>query len=373
MPHIESKADLVSQPSPAVHTAENFDSHFTIHGLLSLLRRSRYFILGCTLLGVLIALAIALLPRHYTAVSRVQVRPGSSSQYRVDKADLLSVGDDSTKLETEAMIVESDSLLLGVAQKLNLEKNPDFMSWSASKGGDVDGAKAEEKLLRRLHSSIHATRVPRTEIIQVTANTKSGMLSAEIVNTIVAEYIQRLFESRFSSTQRVAKWLSSQLGDLKQQVEQDEDNLLKIQSRLGIVGLDQSHDIVVTELEDLTKAADEARVERIVAEARYRILNGGDSNLLEGGQDILGRNAPNSSQLSLLANLRNQKAQTESRLAGLSSQFGSDYPEVKQATAELATLNREIQLEQARVLNQAHQAYDAASNDEQKTFATLKG
>ena len=35
-------------------------------------------------------------------------------------------------------------------------------------------------------------------------------------------------------------------------------------------------------------------------------------------------------------------------------------------------MNREIQQEQARVLNQAHQAYDAATNDEQKTFSTLQ-
>ena len=264
--------------------------------------RSRYLIGGCALAGLLIGLTIALLPRHFTAVSRVQVRPGSSSQYRVDKSDLLNLGDDSTKLETETMIIESDSLLLDVAGKLKLDQNPDFMGWRGTGSQDPENPTlAEEKLLAKLHQSIHATRIPRTEIIQVSANTKSGMLSARIVNTIVAEYIQRLFESRFSSTQRVTKWLSGQLDDLKQQVERDEDNLLKIQSRLGIFGIDKNHDIVVTELEDLTKAADEARVDRIIAEARFRILNNGDSNLLEGGQDIFGHSAPSSSQLSLLA------------------------------------------------------------------------
>jgi capsular exopolysaccharide synthesis family protein len=44
---------------------------------------------------------------------------------------------------------------------------------------------------------------------------------------------------------------------------------------------------------------------------------------------------------------------------------------VQQAAAELATLNREIQQEQTRVLTQARQAFDAASTDERKTFATL--
>lgn len=373
MPPHDTHQSAGQTASSASNQSESSEFKFTIAGLLAGLKRSRWLILGCTLMGLLVAFAIAFLPRHYTAVSRVQVRPGSSSQYRVDKSDLLNIGDDSTKLETETAILESDTLLLNVASKLQLEKNPDFMGWKPAWDHDTDGPKAEERLLKRLHKSIQALRVPRTEIIQVSANTKSAMLSARIVNTLVAEYIQQLFESRFSSTQRVTKWLSSQLNDLKQQVEQDEDNLLKIQGRLGIVGLDQNHNIVVTELEDLTKAADEARVERIIAEARYRILSSGDINLLEGGQDLSGRTSPASSQLSLLANLRNQKAQSEARLAGLSAQFGSEYPEVKQVSAELATLNSEIQQEQARVLNQAHQAFDAASNDEQKTFDTLSG
>jgi capsular exopolysaccharide synthesis family protein len=371
MPPTESQeSPKLEHPAKVVPTDPEFQ--FSFHGLLGGLKRSRSLIRGCALAGLVTGLIIAFLPRHYTAISRIQVRPGSSSQYRFDQSDLLNLGDDSTKLETETMIIESDMLLLDVAHKLHLEMDPDFMGWEAAKNSDAGAPKATEKLLARLHSSIHATRIPRTEIIQVSCTSRSGILSARVVNMIVAEYIQRLFESRFSSAQRVTKWLSGQLDDLKQQVERDEDNLLKIQSRLGIVGIDQSHDILVTELEDLTKAADEARVERIIAEARYRILSTGDSDLLDTGQDNLGPNRPNSSQLSLLANLRIQKAQTEARLAGLSAQFGTAYPDVKQASAELSTLNREIEQEQTHVLNQAHQSFAAASDNEQNSFATLQ-
>jgi len=351
----------------------------TVHGLLGSLRRQGRIIAIFTALGLAAGCALALLPRHYTAVSRIQVRPGSSSQYRVSPSDLLSLGDDSTKLETETMILESDTLLLDVARSLHLDQDKDFMGGSSLNwlgglfGGksEEDGPKAEERLLAKLHANIHATHIPRTEIMQISCNSKSRILSARVVNTLVAEYIQRLFESRFSSAQRVTKWLSAQLDDLKQQVEADQEKLIQLQARLGIVGLDQNHDIIVTELEDLTKAADEARVERIIAEARFRILSSGDLDLLEGGQDVMGHATPGSSQLSLLANLRNQKAQAEARYAGLSAQFGPKYPEVQQAAAELATLNREIQQEQTRVLTQAHQAFDAASTDERNTLATL--
>jgi succinoglycan biosynthesis transport protein ExoP len=367
-----SQVDPPGRLAPApTENLDSFETHFSLAGLGRHLTRSWLTIVLGGVVGLLVAVAVALLPRHYTAMSKIQVRPGSSSQYRVDKSDLLNLGEDSTKLETETLILESDTLLLDTAKKLGLETNPDFMGHFSTI--DPDGPRAEEKLLDRLHKNIEAVRIPRTEIMQVTCNSKSAILSARVVNMLVAEYIQRLFESRFSSTQRVTKWLSGQLNDLKQQVEADQERLVVLQSRLGMVGIDQNHDIIVTELEDLTKAADEARVQRIIAEARFRILSDGDLNLLEGGQDILGRNVPNSSQVSLLANLRNQKAQTEARYAGLNAQFGPKYAEVQQVAAELATLNREIDTEQKRVLNQAQQAFAAASNDEQKTFGTLQG
>ena len=356
-------------PSGLTGISDAFQFSFSRQSLLRYLRRSWRVIGLCSLCGLLVGIALALFPRHYVAVSRIQVRPGSSSQYRLDKMDLFS-GDDSTKLETETLVLASDTLLLDTAHKLHLDTNPDFMG--RLDDPPDDGPKEEEKLLERMHKNVQAIRLPRTEIMQVSCKSKSPMLSARVVNTLVAEYIQRLFESRFSSTQRVAKWLSGQLNDLKEQVEKDEEKLIQLQSRLGIVGLDQNHDIIVTELEDLTKAADEARIQRIIAEARFRILSEGDLNLLEGGQDVIGRGSVTTSQVSLLANLRNQKAQTEARLAGLNAQFGPKYAEVQQTAAELATLNREIDLEQKRVLNQAQEAFSAATNDEEKSFSTLQ-
>lgn len=340
--------------------------------LLNNVLRHKVFVSICTLLGLVIGLTVAFLPRHFTASSKIQVRPGSSSQYKVDAADILSnEGSDSTKLDTEVLVLQSDTLLLDTAEKLHLQSNTDFMP-KLKDGEDPNSPKSQEVLLEALHKNITVTRIPRTQIMVISCNTKSPLLSTRVVNTLVAEYIEQLFQSRFSSTQRVAKWLSGQLDDLKQQVETDQEKLIQIEARLGVVGLDQSHDIVVSELEDLTKAADEARIQRIVAEARYRILSSGDMNLLEGGQDILERNPANNS-IGLLSNLRNQKATTEARYNGLSAQFGPKYPEVKQAAAELATLNKEIDQEQRRILNQSQSAYQAAASNEKDTVATLEG
>jgi polysaccharide biosynthesis transport protein len=330
----------------------------------------RNLVIAVTALGLGIGILLAALPRHYLSTSRIQVRPGSANQYRLDKEDLLGMGDSSTKLESETLMLQSDSLLLAMAESLHLQDNSEFMG-SRLAGHSLEDPEARERLLNKLHKAITVTHLPRTEVIYVSADSHSPKVSAQMVNTLVTKYIDHIFQSRFASTKRVADWLSGQLDDLKTQVEADQEQLIQLQGRLGVVGLDQNHDIAVTELEDLTKASDEARIMRIVAEARYRILSSGDSNLLEGGQDILARDIPTNSSLSLLSNLRNQRAQAESRFAALDAQFGAKYPDVVQAKAELQTLDREIELEQKRVLNQAHEAYSAALRNEQATEGSL--
>lgn len=331
----------------------------------------RVLILAITLLGLAVGILLAILPRHYLSTSRIQVRPGSANQFRVDKEDLLGMGDSSTKMESETLMLQSDTLLLEVAESLHLEQSREFMG-RRYVGHSLEEPEARDRLLRKMHKVVTVTHLPRTEVIYISAETHSPNLSAQMVNTLVAKYIDYIFQSRFASTKRVADWLSGQLQDLKRQVEAQQEQLVRLQGQLGIVGLDNKHDITVAELEDLTKASDEARIMRIVAEARYRILDAGDNNLLEGGQDILSRDLPSSSPLSLLSNLRNQRAQTQSRYASLSAQFGAKYPEVIQTKAELQTLDHEIDIEQQRVLNQAHEAYDAAVHNERATAATLQ-
>jgi capsular exopolysaccharide synthesis family protein len=376
-------SEAASNPAPSTASTSGFapeagavpndvaEWNISMRAIRHSISHRRKLVFTITSVGLALGILLAALPRHYLSTSRIQIRPGSANQFRVEKEDLLGMGDSSTKLESETLMLQSDTLLLDMAQSLHLENNPEFMG-KALAGHSLEDPEARDALLRKLHKAITVTHLPRTEVIYISGESHSAVLSAQMVNELVNKYIDHIFQSRFASTKRVADWLSGQLDDLKSQVEADQEQLIQLQGKLGVVGLDQNHDIAVTELEDLTRASDEARVMRIIAEARYRILSSGDANLLEGGQDILSREVPTNSSLSLLSNLRNQKAQAESRYAALNAQFGAKYPDVLQAKAELQTLEQEIGLEQQRVLNQARESYTAALNNEKTTTGTLE-
>ena len=95
-----------------------------------------------------------------------------------------------------------------------------------------------QSTVHRLQSNLHITLVPKTDIIRISYSSLNPKLSADIVNKVISSYIQRSYETRFASTQRVSDWLSGQLDDLKQKVENSQERMMDLQRRLGILGFD---------------------------------------------------------------------------------------------------------------------------------------
>jgi capsular exopolysaccharide synthesis family protein len=188
-----------------------------------------------------------------------------------------------------------------------------------------------------------------------------------VVNTLINDYIERSFQTRYAATQRVSQWLSTQLDDLKQSVETSQEKLMELQKKLGVLGLsDQAHNLNLDTLDDLSKAAADAKIRRIVSEAQYRMLTTTEPDLIDGSPAVLGSGAG-----TLLATLRNGQAGLEAQYAQLVSQFGPKYPAVKQLRAEIVQNEKAIGQEQKRVLAQSRLAYRAAAVNEDMTRRVL--
>jgi succinoglycan biosynthesis transport protein ExoP len=358
--------DKVPQPGFQTTVADT-----TLSEALVVLRKRRWVLVCCVLLGTLYGLYESWTqPRLYTATGSIQVRPGASAQYRVDNAAALGGLDAQTRLPTEVAILLSNSVAVSVIRSLNLQNNPDFLGIKGPVPHhnleDNNGA-VRERAVRTLHKNIKIGQTTHTDIITISYSCLSNDLAMKIVNEVINTYIERSFQTRFASTQRVSEWLSGQLDDLKQEVETSQEQLMELQKHLGVLGFDASHNQITTELDDLTRSADEARIQRIIAEAKYRILSSGDSGLSIG-------NDPNSAMnISLLNTLRTQRSTTQTQLAQNTVEYGANHPIVRQLKAELVELDRQIDIEQSRLLVQAKQQYNAALSNEKMTNDALEG
>lgn len=341
----------------------------TLSEALITLRKRRWILITSVVLGIAYGVYKAeTQPKLFEAFGRIEVRSGSSNEYRVSAVQGYASDTAASKMLTEVAILQSDSLMLTVAREMDLSNNPEFLEVKGPVSHTtLDDAGVRQSTVHRLQSNLHITLVPKTDIIRISYTCLSAKLSADIVNTVIATYVHRSYQTRFDSTQRVSQWLSGQLDDLKQQVQTSQERMMDLQRRLGMLGFDPSHNQISTSLEDLSKAAGDARIARIVAESRYRMLAGMDPNTMEGSIETTPGTAPG--ELNLL---RGQVASAKANYAQMESTLGPNHPQAQALKAQIDELDKEIDAEQKRLLLQAKQNYVVARTNEDQTSAALE-
>jgi succinoglycan biosynthesis transport protein ExoP len=340
----------------------------TLSEALIVLRKRRAILIIAVILGLAYGVFRAeSQPKLYDAYGRIQVRSGSSNEYRVNAIPGYG-SDSSSKMLTEIEILKSDSLMLRVSRELDLSNNADFLEKKAPvPHTSLDDPHTRQTTVHRLQSNLHVTLVPKTDIIRISYSSLNPKLSASIVNKVIEDYIQRSYQTRFDSTQHVSQWLSDKLDDLKQQVETSQEQMMDLQRRLGILGFDPTHNQISASLDDLAKAAGAAKLARIIAEARYRVLSGMDPDTIEGSIET----TPGTSPIEL-HQLRSQLATARANFAQVDSSLGPSHPQSKALKAQIDEFVKEIDAEQTRLLLQAKQNYVVARANEDQTTAALE-
>lgn len=331
--------------------------------------------------GLLTAAGIilSLMPRFYDAEAALWVEPGESSSLALSSLASSITGQESDIVASEVLALESRTLMLRVAKELNLSCQKEFwgplwfIEMPDKKNCNLTDPYWRDEVYKKMTKVLEVQNDGKDEVIYVDAKSISPVLASKIVNTLVNDYLAYLLEMRYGANQRASVWLIGQLGDLKNRVDKDQAELIRLQEKLGVLGFSASASdyIYGQQLSELMKASDDAKVGRIVAEAKLRFLKESDPNLMEGEISVLPNPVEPGPTESLLATLRASQASASSNYARLLSQYGANYPEVKQQKAQLDQVSKEVNDEQNRILNQAKLAYDAASANENMTTGNL--
>jgi capsular exopolysaccharide synthesis family protein len=348
--------------------AGNNPADTTLSEALLTIRKRKYIIGAIALLGLIYGLYKGTTqPRLYEAYGTIEIRSGSSNQFRINNN--AGYGSSSSSLPTQVAIIKSDTVLLTVARDLDLPNNAAFTGYyGPSRHLSLDDLNVRQSTLNIMNGDIIVTVVPKTDLVRISCSTLDPKLSADIVNRLIHEFIQRSLQSSFEATQRVSDFLSLQLRDLKQQVENAQEQLIDLQKRIGVVGFDPQHNEIQTTLDDLTRAAGQAQIMRIAEESRFHTLSTMNPDALDGS---IGAQAGTGLQTAL-PNLRSIREQLVAQLAQLNVTLAPKNPRIVALRAQIAALNKQITDEQNRLLDQAREAYVAARDNEQQILAALE-
>lgn len=360
-----TKSEIRSAPTPSA------SDEVSLGDVVEILRRRWIWILSVVGIGLLIGILLCLRPRKYEATSEIRIQPGTANMYRTSAASAMG-GISADKIATEATILRSRTLYLRVAKELNLANDPDFWGTRHFKPRNLDEPLGRELVNKRMQAIVSVSRVPKEEILYISCKTVSPALSARIANSLVNDYVASMFQMRYGATQRASGWLIGQLDDLKNQIEADQKSLIDLQGKLGVLGSDTKGTTYLFEdsLSAIAKASSDATINRIIAEAKLKFLQESDPNLIEGEINLL--SGPTNPEGGLLQSLRDSQAKLASNYTKLLAQTGPNFPEVKQARKQLAEITKQVDAEQARIINQAKISYNAAAANESMTNKALE-
>ena len=303
---------------------------------------------------------------RYEAQAQIEVTHAGTNQFRLDDtgANPPNPNESTLRLQAAVKILQSNSLALDVMDELALSQNKAFAGhWQQPRSTKSSEWSAEmrDHLQKRFQKSLSVELVPKTDVIVITFRAKNPQLAAAVVNVVVEQFRERSLRTSYESASQVSDWLSKQLEDLKTKARVSQEQLATLERTSGLLGQDETDNIVFGKLKQLNEQLTDLESERIVKEARYRIAASGDPELL----------ATSAPDLTLQV-LRTQQAGLRAQYAQLSSKFGSGYPKLAEIANQMTSADTAVDQELKQLKQRYRNDYEAAQHSEQMLRASFE-
>lgn len=377
------------------------EKELTLRDILLIYRRRRKIVYGTLLFfGALAAIYCTICTRRYEATGTIQVQKESSDSMGLDNlmgGDADSYSDPlnaNINLQTQANILQSDTLALRTIQDLHMEGTQDFrprwslVGWaleSFSPAGVTDPAqsKLEDAPQRRRNAllifskNLKVKPVVGTRLIEISYRNPDPKLAAAVVNKLTQNLIDYTFQTRYDATNQVSEWLGGQLGELRKNSEDLQEKVVDLQRQSGVYSLgvtdsqghEQAYSGELDRLQQATLAMTQAEQSRIVKGAIAQAASTGNADMLSGlaGNTVGGNSQAMSSSLTLIQTLRQQEATQQAALQEAEAKYGASYPKLIELRGNIAGLERSIHQEVDRIRDRAKSDYAVAIQTEAST------
>ncbi|MCU1285741.1 MAG: capsular exopolysaccharide family [Acidobacteriales bacterium] len=375
--NIDSKTQLVrtgdtrmdfARPLPGQMQAP-FVPATTVGDYYRILLKHKAVVLASVLIVVtLVTIATFRMTPLYEASARIAISKEDSDGLRLNSAQAADVDysfDYNIELDTQAKILQSDTLALRVVEDLHLMQNSTFANQKSVKGAKPNDAAAygrESAALGVWHGGLAVNKIPRTRMIEIRFTSPDPKLAAQIVNTLATAYIENNYRARYESTLQASEWLSKQLTDLQLKVETSQAALVKYQRENGIIGIDEKQNTITSKLDQLNRELTNAEGDRLQKQANYQMISSGNLDAI-----------PELSQNQLIQSFRQDENTLKKQLAQATTQFGPSYPKVIELNSQITQIEASIKNEIDRIAARKASEYQAAISREKMLRGAFEG
>ncbi len=335
---------------------ENAQSDFIdIDGLISAARRQWPVVVLCGAIAGMFGLAyvFTVVPLYTSSVSVLIDR--SNSQVVEQLSTIGSVLDDEGSVLSQVELLKSDTIALGVVDRLALANNNSFMAGGESVAstlkslvksvvnvsdwfGSVEAVELDNDAIRlgaaaKLVSNMDVARVGRTYVLEISYTSPFPAQAAEIANAIGEAYLVDKLNSKYDATRRASTWLQARISELRSKALQADLAVQRFRSSNGLVAagnvllsdqqLTELTTALITSQSDTAKAR--ARLERI-----EQIIASGQTDAIV--TDVLGSSISN--------DLRKKYLDASKLQSEISARLGPQHIQAVKLRSEMAEYQR---------------------------------
>jgi succinoglycan biosynthesis transport protein ExoP len=331
-----------------------------------ILRRRKGTLILIIFLGLLIALLFTI-PQTpiYQARGSIEIQNLNENFLNTRNVSPTADGGASdapgSDLQTQAKILQSESLLDRVAAKMDLGKKlfPEegigrLAAWRKALG--LPGGKqvpTREKILAMVSDSLKISPGANTRLVEIRYDSADPQLAADFVNTLTTEFIQQNLESHYKSTQQTGEWLTRQMQDVRIKLEKSDDELQSYAQASGLLFTSERDNVAEEKLRQLQEELSKAQADRVASQSRYELVSKAAPESLP---EVLDDATLKEYQVKL-TDLRRQ-------LAEISSTLTPAHPAVKKVQAQVTTLELALDKERSNVVQRIRNEFESAQRRE---------
>ena len=358
-----SRTEIVEPVPIPLSPAAVVPPGLTVFDIVSSIWRRRGLIAMIVLpLMALTFVAAELMPRQYSAQGAIVI---ASRKYMIPELESVSTPTgDIAIVRSEMAVLRSRAVLREVAKQLRLSTLPEFnpslrpVAWyqrldprpyidgffTPKQDHPVDESeRIDSEVEYTLNQNLGVSNDPRDYAITIDYRSQDPRLSAQIVNTLMASYINQYIESKVAATISANASLNARAEDLRKEVA-DADARVQafvsksgyLQTRLGTVSSQQ--------LNDLNTQLSTARADRAASEAKYAQAVALERNRgsTAAAADVLAS--------PLIQRLREKEADLLRQQADAGTRLGPLHPERRAIEQQLKDIQRSIAGEIGKVV-----------------------
>ncbi|HXJ38537.1 MAG TPA: polysaccharide biosynthesis tyrosine autokinase [Bryobacteraceae bacterium] len=269
-----------------------------------------------------------------------------------------ATGSIETYLRTQLEILQSETVVGRVIDKLHLDTRPEYQAapagtvnrlYSSLGKAPAVRANARENAISAAMANLRVQTSKQASMLAVSFGSTDRQLAAAFVNELTEQYNEEAFRSRLSATNRTGEWLQSQLLDAKRKLEASEAALQAANRSMGLLATDSGGSVAEEKLRQLQQELSKAEADRIEKQSLYEMTQTNSQNLPAVLDD-----GPLREYQMKLADLRRQEAEQSVLLTPTSYK-------VERLHAQIQELESTLAKERSNISGRIRNNYEAAT------------